>query len=60
MPRPGCKGFLFSLPEAKHERFKGNCYFDGVKMSDLVERFIDMYNQKSEVARAKNRLNGNQ
>lgn len=58
MPKKGNKGFLFSLPIEKHARFKGNCYLDSQDMSLLVERFIDAYNQKSELAREKNRLNG--
>jgi len=56
MPKPGNKGFLFSINIEDHARFKGNCYLDSQDMSVLVNRFINSYNVASETTRAKNKI----
>tara|TARA_R110000850_G_scaffold34863_3_gene93581 strand:- start:628 stop:804 length:177 start_codon:yes stop_codon:yes gene_type:complete len=58
MPKPGNKGFLFSVNIETHKEFKINCYQDSQDMSVLVERFIEAYNRQTEVARKKNTLDG--
>ena len=56
MPAKDKKAFMFSLKPADHAEFKRNCAIDFEDMSELVSRFVVMYNQKTKIARAKNNL----
>jgi len=55
MPKPGYKGFTFSLNPTAHKEFKIEAMRNGnTDMSDIIERFMNGYVELSQRNREKN------